>query len=482
MATSGLQPEAFRWTSLPAEIRSMILKNIARQDRFGRPAPASVSREWQGVLEHANFEKLKLRMSRLDDFERIASPPRRSMIRHISLDIELPPYTCDDCGRRSSKLFSILSAWEPAGDLALELHVYSPSDRDHWFKEVNLSTDDLEEDEWDDDEALDDWREGFRCHDPPHGWLLGQQTMNPPRSAILRLFQPMTLRFQRPLPEVRAVTRFIMRRQLRRHICPFGIRLMLNSLVRVEHMAYEPWAVPLPAERQIHEQGLAMLVGTGLPGSLKSLTIFEDSYRRYNRFSRRMSDGPWINLFLETLRLGAMFASRSRGLQHLCISFMVNAEDVFRNCQPAWNWPHLQTLALTSNFLRQDEKFRPYINMILRRAGALAQRMPELNTFVLWNGGRGHACAFIYRVEEDGASITWRGTWRLVLSEDPLVLQVWGHVAARRKFSRLQIRQQRIFRYISSHGDAVHRLELPCQVVEPASVWQIRREAFRPAR
>lgn len=225
-----------------------------------------------------------------------------------------------------------------------------------------------------------------------------------------------------------------------------------------------------------------MLVGTGLPGSLKSLTIFEDSYRRYNRFLRRLSDGPWINLFLETLRLGAMFASRSRGLQHLCISFMINAEDVFRNCQPAWNWPHLQTLALTSNFLRQDEKLRPYINMILRRAGALAQKMPELNTFVLWNGGRGHACAFIYRVEEDGASITWRGTWRMVLSEDPLVLQVWGHVAARRKFSRLQIRQQRIVRYISSHGDAVHRLELPCQVVEPASVWQIRREGYRPAR
>lgn len=210
------------------------------------------------------------------------------------------------------------------------------------------------------------------------------------------------------------------------------------------------------------------------------MTIFEDFFELYNRFSRRLSDGASTDLFPDGLRLGATFASRSRNLRHLSISFMINAEEFFRYCQPAGNWPHLQSLALTANFLGQDESLRPCINVLLCRAGVLAQRMPKLHTFVLWNGARGHACAFIYRVEQDGPSITWRGTWRLPLSEDPYVIRVWRLVASGLRFHKLRIKQQRIFRDITSRGDAVYRLKLPCQVVEPASLWQMRREGYKP--
>ncbi|ETS03689.1 hypothetical protein M419DRAFT_75104 [Trichoderma reesei RUT C-30] len=483
MVTTGQpEPESFTWTFLPAEIRTMILNVIARQKHPGWASLASVCREWQSVLEPANFDKLKLRVSCLDDFSSVVSPSRTSIIHHICLNIELPRYACDDCCRRLSmydntssivsngiwRLFSILSAWKPAGDLALELNVYSPSDRDHWFKGIYLSTDDVEEDE-DSVTSLNDWRGEPWCHDPRHGWLHGRQIMDPPRSAILRLFQPITLRFQKPLPRVRAVTRFLMRRQLRRYLFPMEIRLLLNSLVHLDHMVYEPWA---PA--------FAILVKAGLPGSLRSLTIFEDFFELYNRFSRRLSDGASTDLFPDGLRLGATFASRSRNLRHLSISFMINAEEFFRYCQPAGNWPHLQSLALTANFLGQDESLRPCINVLLCRAGVLAQRMPKLHTFVLWNGARGHACAFIYRVEQDGPSITWRGTWRLPLSEDPYVIRVWRLVASGLRFHKLRIKQQRIFRDITSRGDAVYRLKLPCQVVEPASLWQMRREGYKP--
>ncbi|KAL7815586.1 hypothetical protein V8C26DRAFT_435735 [Trichoderma gracile] len=450
----------------------MILEAIARQRHPGWASLASVCREWRSVLEHANFSKLKLRVSCLDDFSRVASPSRSNIIRHICLDIELPRYTCQDCARRRS------ITWQPAGDLALELNVYSPSDRDHWFRDIYLSTDDVEEEE-DMDLLLDEFRDKTWCHDPHHGWVLGQQVMSPPRSAVLRLFQAIKLRFQKPLPRVQAVTRLLMRRQLRRYVCPLGIRLLLSSLVRLEHMVYEPWAVPVLSEKQIHEQAFAMLVKTGLPGSLRSLTIYEDFYHLYNRFLRRSSDEFWNNLFPGRLRLGATFAFRSRNLQHLSISFMINAEEFLRYCQPEWNWPHMQSLALTSEFLSEDERLQPYVTGLLCQAGVLAQKMPKLHTLVLWNGAKGHACAFIYRVERDAVLITWRATWRLALGEDPLVIREWRLVAARLRFPALRIKQQRIHREVSSHGDAVYRLKLPCQVVEPASLWQIRREGYR---
>ncbi|PTB65064.1 hypothetical protein BBK36DRAFT_1204094 [Trichoderma citrinoviride] len=385
---SPARPEGFKWASLPAEIRTIILQTIARQKHPGWAALASVCTEWQGVLEHANFQKLKLRVSCLDDFDRVASPQRRRIIRHICLDIKLP---------RDGvwKLFAILSAWEPAGDLALELNVNVP---------------------------LDSWRAEARCHDLTHGWLHGRQVAGPPRPAIMKLFQPIFLWFQEPLPRVQAVTCFLMLR-------------------------------------------------TALPGTLKRLTVFEDSYGFYNRFPRRSSHGSWSSPYPEDLRLSARFAFRSRDLQHLSISFTVNAEEFLRQCRPSWNWPHMQSLALTSDLLRQDETLRQHIYALLREAGILAQKMPELHTFVLWNGARGHAL-----------SITWRATWRLSLTEDPLVIKEWELAAARLPFPELHIRQQRIYRDISSHGDAVHRLELPCQVVEPASLWQIRREGYRPAR
>ncbi|TFB05939.1 hypothetical protein CCMA1212_001365 [Trichoderma ghanense] len=500
MAAPGqTKPDSLSWACLPAEIRGLILQAIARQKHPGWASLASVCREWQSVFEHANFDKLKLRVSRLDDFSRIASPQRRHMIRHICLDVELPRYTCDDCARRLStwddtspvvsdavwKLFSILSAWEPAGGLALELNAYSPSDRDHWFKDIHLSTDDVEEDE-DSNTPLDAWRTEPRCHDPDHGWFRGRRAVEPPRSAVMRLFRPIILRFQKPLPQVRAVTRFLLRRQFRRCVCPSDISLLLDSLVRVERMVYESWGLSGPSGKQVRQQAVAFMVRDGLPGTLKSLTIFEDSYELYNRFPRRLSDIHWLNLFPDGLQLGATFAFRSRNLQHLSISFLINAEELFRHCQPAWNWPHMQSLALTSDVLDQEERRRRRISLLLRRAGRMAQRMPKLHTFVLWNGGRGHACAFIYRVDKDGVAITWRATWRLALAEDPLVIREWRLAAARlrftERFTELQIKQQRIFRDISSHGDAIYRLKLPCQVIEPASLWQIRREGHRPAR
>lgn len=130
---------------------------------------------------------------------------------------ELPRYVSTCCSKRWSpsvkisrivshgiwKLFSILSTWRPTNDLTLEINVYFPSDCEHWFKNIYLTSDDVEDDE---DAMSDAWRNRVLYHDLQHVWQHGQQVKSPPRSAMLRLFRPIHLAFHRTLPRVKAVT------------------------------------------------------------------------------------------------------------------------------------------------------------------------------------------------------------------------------------------------------------------------------------
>lgn len=215
-------------------------------------------------------------------------------------------------------------------------------------------------------------------------------------------------------------------------------------------------------------------MGKGLPDTLKRLTVLEDSYKFYDIFPKRPDYISWFNWIDFGLGLEAVFASKSLDLQHLAISFMINAEELFRHCRSMWSWSHLQSLALTSQLLRDDGEKREQIEALLCRAGVLVQKMPRLHTCVLWNGGKGHACVFIYRIDSNSASITWRGTWHLELR--PVVVKSWQLAASKLPLSKLQIKRECIRGVIESHGDAIYHLELPCQVIEPASLWQIRRE------
>ena len=85
---------------------------------------------------------------------------------------------------------------------------------------------------------------------------------------------------------------------------------------------------------------------------------------------------------------------------------MFNAEELFRHCQSTWSWLRLQSLALTLQLLQDDLGKRRRIEALLCRASVLVQKMPKLHTFVLWNGGKAHACAILYCIDRDGASIT----------------------------------------------------------------------------
>lgn len=145
------------WQSLPTEVRIMVLEHLI-QDGNSLASFATVSREWQIVIERHNFAHIRLTPSHLADF---GSMVRRnsSLVHYIWLCLELQEYDCTECNPGDpvlwgmnqadntlitaafQDLFSALSAWEANGELVLDISVYSPSDSKHWFKYLTFEPD-----------------------------------------------------------------------------------------------------------------------------------------------------------------------------------------------------------------------------------------------------------------------------------------------------------------------------------------------------
>ncbi len=218
----------------------MILEEISRQGHRGWASCAAVCKEWQAVIEPKNFRQLSLQTSCLGNLN-IWLSDKGLFVQYICLNIELPRYTCRSCqkiesmtciSRHSSlvgsailKLFSILNTWRPAGCLTLELHAYSPSDSEHWFKSHPFGHDRKDaRDLIQQQEAITEW------HDPSHGWIDGRQVQVPRTPAILRLFSPLCLSLPENIPKVHAVTGLVIRRKLRRQISPPALRILWERL------------------------------------------------------------------------------------------------------------------------------------------------------------------------------------------------------------------------------------------------------------
>lgn len=168
----------------------------------------------------------------------------------------------------------------------------------------------------------------------------------------------------------------------------------------------------------------------------------------------------------------AAFAARSVGLEQLSVAYVVDAAHFLARAtgKSSWTWPYLKSLSLKSQLRWDTTQSTEKINGLLYLAGVTAQRMPKLQTLTLWNGIKWIS---IYQRDEGCANITWRGTWDIEFA--PRMLAAWRTVAAENR-EVLRIAKQRVHNIIRSHGDAIQFLDLPCQVVTPASLRQIQRE------
>ncbi|KAI7779278.1 hypothetical protein LA080_001041 [Diaporthe eres] len=465
------------WGSLPKEIRLAILEALL-QDGCSLASLATVSREWQTTIERHNFARIRLTPSRLRCFGSMTHR-NRALVRYIWVCLELEKYDCPYFDSRGAvmwgdrsmdniiittalrDLFAALSAWEPQGDLLLDISLYSPSDSEYWFKELTYVPDfpSLEEC----DRTLCDLVKAKRARvvdDKEHSW-----TRAPPKIAIVSAFYALSARPPRAfsvlgwggplsfedhkvwwdrLPEAPAVTGLLLRQQNRRHWNPISV-------------LHIPYRYLFPS-----------LVG------LERLVLFENFDQRY----------PPSLHHCEPVRtaspdVGRSVTSDSLRLKHLSAAFIVDASDVFLSAarEPAWAWPRLTTLALTSRLLAPDT-YPTTVDGMLIAAAAWARRMPSLETMEIWNGREGVAGMFRFRSFRRGRTpeINWRGTWDLVLGKD--VIQAWETVANMyRRAGLVVVNDKRLdAAKIRFHGDAIHYLGLEAQVVRPVSLYQMRVE------
>ncbi|GKZ72299.1 hypothetical protein AnigIFM60653_008702 [Aspergillus niger] len=254
------------WHSLPAEIRILVLEALV-QDGCSLAGFATVSRQWQTIIEQHNFAPIKLTLSHFDDYG-LMIQRNRALVRYIWLCLELEEYDCmlcapstratmqmgyrDDCLiiKAFRELFSTLSAWKLNGNLLLDFSIHSPSDSEHWFKYLTFLPDILfdkcDRNIWEDQSML------AKLEDPQHSWITGRQDRIPPSMGIDKVFEeimgggPFNYDEQenqgwRQLPSVPVVTSMLLRQQTRRRWKPGAWADMFARFPRLQEIIYEPW-------------------------------------------------------------------------------------------------------------------------------------------------------------------------------------------------------------------------------------------------
>lgn len=215
------------------------------------------------------------------------------------------------------------------------------------------------------------------------------------------------------------------------------------------------------------------------------MTIFEDSNETYiSTFSTGLHEA----LDAEPVRQATPYVARnlakaSLRLQHLSAAFITDVDLFWNEClsRTDWMWGQLQTLSLTSRILMPRNKSEDINRVLLSSAHAIRQ-MPQLLKLELWNGGKGYAAMFRFQSVRANvsrrASITWRGTWDLILESS--VITAWED-ARTSHAGHLDVQNEILEpREIRSHGEAVLALELEIDVACPISIQQIHEEHSFP--
>ncbi|KAK9423222.1 putative F-box domain-containing protein [Seiridium unicorne] len=236
---------------------------------------ATVSREWQTIIERHNFSRVKLTLgSRLANLGSMMHR-NRALVRYVWFCVELQAYDCSECEpplldqdtwgislednvrivNGFEALFSTLSTWEPRprGEmLQLYIIVYSQSDSEHWYKYLTFQPDLPSEDcafSLMEQQSIP-VRPGYDDH--KHGWRAGCQVSLPGSTALDKIFdeimdlgpfdnEAQDKEWWGQLPLAPAVTSVLLRQQTRRRWKPQALAWLLSRFPKLREFHYEPW-------------------------------------------------------------------------------------------------------------------------------------------------------------------------------------------------------------------------------------------------
>lgn len=142
------------FTSLPPEIVQSIVHVTLEMQPGMACKYATVSRDWQALVEKKTFSSLRLNSMRVQELSNILTPRRRSYVRNIAVEVTLPEYDVEKAGHRKETpqeqhtnsqtftdlicaLFAVLATWKLPADgatgeqrgVSLSLSASSPSDQ-----------------------------------------------------------------------------------------------------------------------------------------------------------------------------------------------------------------------------------------------------------------------------------------------------------------------------------------------------------------
>ncbi|KAK3934920.1 hypothetical protein QBC46DRAFT_324280 [Diplogelasinospora grovesii] len=504
------------WARLPAEIRLMVLENVAEDYRYksephARAGYAIVCQEWRAFFEPRNFQRLVLDQDRISDFELFLgreSPRshRQEYVRHVVLRIRLGEYTCAVCKskedgrtvRRNNMAFSnavwnlliILSRWNPGHKgLTLELGAYSPSDSKHTFKDFRLEPNYPYQVPKDLDKRFESYKLRIRevgqlgldstSNDPYHGWVGGlQEASSVGLGAKQRIMGTLSLATNRrgfsALPRVEFVTGLLIRRQLYRAFSGKALaRLLSESFPCLRRFRHEGWRNVDPSIQLRSEKDYECLILQSLPNTLRTLHVFEDSNKLLH--SQHPPKAP-------NMSLGRALSRSSRFLETLSVAFLVDAEDFLTEFWPTkplptnvLPWENLRRLALTSRLLHPSRMARGDLGNLLVAAGRAASFMPKLVSMEIWNGGEGNACIFRYRnAAGERPRIILSTNWGSHVELDYDVIQCWANMPRHGQHLIAEVIPLPLRRNVMrTYAHIIHHLKLRYDVLDPISHYQV---------
>ncbi|KAI1763905.1 hypothetical protein GGR53DRAFT_520690 [Hypoxylon sp. FL1150] len=488
----------FKLMSPEMEIQLSILERLIHDNGHSLAQLATVTRQWQYVIERHNFERIKLTLWRMPEFNSMTRR-NRALVKSIWVSLELEKYDCPMCDGRlrdprrcnhtagsctiikaMHDLFWNLSAWDssqPEKRLALDISIYSPSDSEHYFKYLTFGPDTPSHDQ--------KLASSNQLDDHKHGWIAGKPHFAPPRKAleyVHREFLDKTscifwdeeneMRWWQSLPEAPVVSSILFRLQNRRRFTPTTLKCMFSRLPNLETIHYEPWRCWSLDDEAVTDQANCSLLEslTSYNGNLRKLVLFENFDEQYSLRSLGTS-----NIRTTNRSLGRAVARASLKLQHLSASFIIEADHFFHaaESEPAWHWPHLRSLTLTSRLFSAKGN-RQSINQMLLEAASVASKMPKLETFEIWNGQVESAAHFRFQVSDRyKAVLSWKSNWEHAIPAH--VAKAWEAVAhAHGKADSRFVAEFSVDDTIriNSHADAINYLKL-FKVLRPVSLQQI---------
>lgn len=253
------------WDRWPKPVRRVFLE-VLLADGCRLAELATVSREWQNVIEQHNFARITLTPPRLADLSSMVRR-NRSLVNYIWLCVELEPYSSLEAFSGDSQfisqedlsliaktiwnLFAELSEWEPSGKLLLDISIHSPSDSDYLLKYLTFGPDIPSNECF---LSLGDWNHINTAGKNWNNWGAAGKADKPIRKTLNSIYLDDSslddeildreLHWWDRLPEVPAVTGLLLRQQTRRRWFSSTLEEMLDHFPRLQEVFYEPWRLP----------------------------------------------------------------------------------------------------------------------------------------------------------------------------------------------------------------------------------------------